>query len=189
MKSDEIKKRLEELEEEKKLYLMERDFRSTKSNDNRARSVTVGTAFGGSTEVSMRGDAGGSLWALLQPVEVIELIHQLAASAGCHIAIKPRDDFSSWREWRKEDQSKLLSGQADFQDNLSTYYILGAKGNTSQVEEQVTENKFIKKDDNTLNEARKIKPRLIKKDLSDDNVVATKGFNNRRKSKRPTTSP
>jgi hypothetical protein len=66
----------------------------------RARSVTVGTAFGGTTEVSMRGNGDKFLYSIMQPVEVIELIHQLAANIGCHIAVKPRDDFGSWREWR-----------------------------------------------------------------------------------------
>ena len=67
---------------------------------NRARSITVGTAFGGTTEISMRSNAGNVLYSIMQPVEVIELIHQLAANVGCHILVKPRNDFSSWREWR-----------------------------------------------------------------------------------------
>ena len=67
---------------------------------NRARSVTVGTAFGGVTEIMIRGD-GKFIWAPLQPTEVVELIHQLAAGIGCHIHIQPRNDFASWREWRE----------------------------------------------------------------------------------------
>ena len=39
----------------------------------RARSVTVGTAFGGTTEISMRANDGSNLWCIMQPVEVIEL--------------------------------------------------------------------------------------------------------------------
>jgi hypothetical protein len=68
---------------------------------NRARSVTVGTSFNGTTEIAMRAD-GKYLWATLQPVEVIELIHQLSASIGCHMHITPRKDFASWRKWNEE---------------------------------------------------------------------------------------
>jgi hypothetical protein len=70
---------------------------------NRARSVTVGTAFGGITEISMRAN-NRYLWCILQPVEVIEFIHQLAASVGCHIHIQPRKDFSSWRDWKYTEE-------------------------------------------------------------------------------------
>jgi hypothetical protein len=69
------------------------------ANETRARSVMVGTAFGGTTEISMRLNNGVSVWAILQPVETIELIHQLAANVGCHINLQPREDFSSWRGW------------------------------------------------------------------------------------------
>lgn len=66
----------------------------------RAASITVGTAFGGSLEISMRSNHGGYLYSILQPVEAIELIHQLAANVGCHIHLQPREDFASWREWK-----------------------------------------------------------------------------------------
>lgn len=66
---------------------------------NRARSVTVGTCFGGTVEISMRRADGSSTFAILQPVEAIELIHQLSAGIGCHIQLAPRRDFGSWREW------------------------------------------------------------------------------------------
>jgi hypothetical protein len=66
---------------------------------NRARSVSIGTAFGGVTELSMRAN-NGHLWCIMQPVEVIELIHQLAANIGCHIHIQPRRDFAAWRDWK-----------------------------------------------------------------------------------------
>lgn len=71
---------------------------------NRARSVTVGTCFGGTVEVSMRRADGSSTFAIMQPVEVIELIHQLAAGVGCHIHIQPRKDFSSWRDWKHTEE-------------------------------------------------------------------------------------
>lgn len=108
MNSEERKKRLEEIKEEKELLMAEFDLKSIKSNTSRARSVTVGTAFGGVTEVSMRGDAGDILWCLLQPVEVTELIHQLAGNIGCHINIQPRKDFASWRQWKEPSPEEQL---------------------------------------------------------------------------------
>ena len=74
------------------------------ANQNRARSVTIGTAFGGTTEIMMRGENGSVLWAAMQPVEVIELIHQLAANVGCHINLQPRRDFASWRDWKYTEE-------------------------------------------------------------------------------------
>ena len=79
---------------------LQQELSNFESNLNRARSVMVGTAFGGTTEVSMRANDGSNLWCLMQPVEVIELIHQLAANVGCHISLQPRQDFSSWRNWK-----------------------------------------------------------------------------------------
>ena len=73
----------------------------------RARSITVGTAFGGVTELSMRGQGGDYLYCIMQPVEVIELIHQLSANVGCHISLQPRKDFSSWRDWKYTEEELL----------------------------------------------------------------------------------
>lgn len=81
---------------------------------NRARSITVGTAFGGVTEISMRSNKGESVWCILQPVEVVELVHQLTASIGCHIHIYPRNDFASWRDWKyTEEQLAHYRGEND----------------------------------------------------------------------------
>jgi hypothetical protein len=71
---------------------------------NRARSVTVGTCFGGTAELAMRRGDGITTFAILQPVEVVELIHQLAANIGCHIHIQPRKDFASWRNWKYTEE-------------------------------------------------------------------------------------
>lgn len=81
-----------------------RDIKIQAMNDecelSRARAVTIGTSFGGTTEIMMRGMDGRTMWATLQPVEAMELVHQLAASIGCHIHIIPRQDFGSWRDWK-----------------------------------------------------------------------------------------
>lgn len=80
-------------------------------NKNRARSVAAGTAFGGSIEISMRGDYS-SLYAIMQPVEVVEFIEQLAASAGLQVALRPKHDFASWRGWNSDIDDKYWAGSA-----------------------------------------------------------------------------
>jgi len=82
----------------------QQDIANATAELNRARSVTIGTAFGGTCELSMRANDGTHLWCVMQPVEVIELIHQLAANVGCHIHIQPRKDFSSWRDWKYTEE-------------------------------------------------------------------------------------
>jgi hypothetical protein len=72
--------------------------------NSRARSVTVGTCFGGTTELTMRRGDGTFTFAILQPVETIELIHQLAANVGCHLQLVPRKDFASWRDWKYTEE-------------------------------------------------------------------------------------
>lgn len=115
MKTSEIKKKLAEIQAKQDINRFEADL-------NRARSVTVGTAFGGTTEVSMRGDGGLSLWCVMQPVEVIELIHQLAANVGCHINLQPRKDFSSWRDWRvSEEEKQHLQGHPPFVNDMAPH--------------------------------------------------------------------
>lgn len=118
-------KRLEKLRQME----AEMDLENRESNRNRARSITVGTAFGGSTEIMMRSDGGRHIWCVMQPVEVIELIHQLAANVGCNIALKPRDDFASWRDWRvSEAEKKHLNGHAPFVNDMAVFQKLGASG-------------------------------------------------------------
>lgn len=112
MTSQSLKKKLKEVDEQMSSHSRDGDM-------YRARSVLVGTAFGGTTEISLRNMNGTVTWALLQPVETIELIHQLAASVGCHINLQPRDDFSSWREWRVgEAEKKHLNGHPPFANEL-----------------------------------------------------------------------
>jgi len=89
-------------EKEAKKANLELQIKSLKAEQSRARSINVGTAFGGVTEISMRGHDGNHLWVLMQPVEVVEFINQLAANIGCHIGIKPRKDFASWRQWNND---------------------------------------------------------------------------------------
>jgi hypothetical protein len=94
-----------EKESQDRLSMLQKEqaVKDLESMMHRAQSVAVGTCFGGTTELTMRGQ-GSYLWCPMQPVEVIELIHQLAANVGCHIHIQPRKDFSSWRDWKYTEQ-------------------------------------------------------------------------------------
>jgi hypothetical protein len=94
---------------------------------NRGRAITIGTATGGITEITMRGNSGFT-WMIFQPVEVMELIHQLAANIGCHINIQPRKDFGSWREWKKDDDGLIpFNGYAPPTDNINLAGHIGVR--------------------------------------------------------------
>jgi hypothetical protein len=137
MKRSEAIKKVRELEtaievrhlEKLRQMEAEMDLENRESNRNRARSVTVGTAFNGTAEIMMRGDGGRHLWCLMQPCEVIEFIHQLAANVGCNAQITPRKDFSSWRDWRvSEAEKKHLNGHVPFANDTAVFQQLGASG-------------------------------------------------------------
>jgi hypothetical protein len=161
-----MKERLAQIKLEQELHEAEQCFRTLKSNAQRARSVTTGTALGGVVEIAMRGDGGDALWCLLQPVEAIELINQLAAGIGCHIAIKPREDFSSWRGWNMSDAERLtLNGHAPFSNPVPAADTVGAKLPPPE------------------------KQPGMKLSRSTKNVVATKKTVNKRSTKRATKTP
>jgi hypothetical protein len=104
MNKKEMQARLDEIHAQQQIKCHEESL-------NRARSVTVGTAFGGTTELTMRGMGSAFTYAILQPVEVVELIHQLAANIGCHLNLQPRGDFASWRDWKHaEDELSHYRG-------------------------------------------------------------------------------
>ena len=50
--------------------------------------------------MNMRSDIA-SVYAQMQPTEVIELIEQLAAGVGIEIAMRPKVNFASWRGWEE----------------------------------------------------------------------------------------
>ncbi len=106
-KESKIRKKINEIYEENELANLE-------ANKYRARSFTVGTAFGGIIEVSMRGDYN-HLWCLLQPVEAVEFIEQLAAAAGLQVATRPKQDFSTWRGWNVDTENRYWVGSAHWQ--------------------------------------------------------------------------
>jgi hypothetical protein len=90
-------------ETRKKIHSLyeENELADLQQRNNRARSITIGTANGGMIEVGMRGDYS-SLWYVLRPVEAAEILEQLAAAAGLEIAIRPKQNFASWRSWDSE---------------------------------------------------------------------------------------
>jgi regulator of replication initiation timing len=98
-KPSKLRKKINEVCEENELL-------SIQQNRNRARSITVGTAFGGITEINVRSDSG-SLYAQMQPTEVIELIEQLSAGIGVEIAMRPKQNFASWRGWEEVIQQRI----------------------------------------------------------------------------------
>jgi len=100
---EDIRKKLEEdFEKKMREVEIEMQIQNRRGDNKRARSVSVGTCFGGQTELLMRANDSSVVWAPMNPVEVVELIHQLAANVGCHIHIQPRNDFASWRKWKVE---------------------------------------------------------------------------------------
>ena len=146
------------------------------ANQSRARSVTVGTAFGGTTEVSMRAPNGNHLWCLLQPVEVTELIHQLAANIGCHLQLTPRNDFSSWRNWRvTEHQHKYLQGHPAFPNDMEPHINTGT--DRFSIEDQRRVDSFFP-------------PEMVKNEREKelDNVVAAQETTDRRTIEQSTAS-
>jgi len=138
----EIKNKLAEIQ-------AQQDIANFEANLTRARSVTVGTCFGGTTELMMRGTDGSVLWSQMQPVEVIELIHQLAANVGCHLTLTPRQDFSSWREWRvSEAEKQHLNAHAPFVNDMAIFQRLGTsnfdqKRGNDAVEEELAQKEYV----------------------------------------------
>lgn len=170
---------------EREKLALEQSLDDFKSNLNRARSVTVGTAFGGTTELMMRSDGGRHIWCVMQPVEVVELIHQLAANVGCHIALKPRDDFSSWRDWRvSEAEKKHLNGWAPFVNDMAVFQQLGASGFNQERAEALMNFLADQNEYEYVNGAATIK---TDKENPNANVVAAEKIINSRKSKRTST--
>jgi hypothetical protein len=142
----------------------------------RSRSFSVGTAFGGNTEISMRMNDGKVTWAVLSPPEVVEIIHQLSANIGCHLHLTPRDDFSSWRNWRvTEDERKRLNGHPAFPNDMEPHMKVGT-------------DKFSLEDQRRADSS--FPPEMVKNKLEKelDNVVAAQETIDRRSIEQSSTS-
>lgn len=75
---------------------------------NRGRSITVGKT-NDYVEIQIRTVAGKHAFYIMSPEETTEFIHQLASNIGCHISIKPRDDFASYRLWKDAPNEDLAA--------------------------------------------------------------------------------
>jgi hypothetical protein len=106
----------EELEQAKAEDRRRIDLYHIQQSKFRAHSMTIGKCGSNSTEITLRGTDGSYLFNIYHPAEVIELIHQMAANIGCHINIKPRSDFATYREWREVsgEEQQHLNGWAPF---------------------------------------------------------------------------
>jgi hypothetical protein len=74
------------------------EYESLVSNQTRARSIAVGNGGGRVIEISMRSDIS-YLWYHMHQEEVVELIGQLASASGVEVAVRPRNDFATYRDW------------------------------------------------------------------------------------------
>jgi hypothetical protein len=186
--SEEIQASLASLDAERALFEAQQNLKNLKSNASRARSITVGTAFGGTTEISIRGDGGDALWCLMQPVEVVELIHQLAANVGCHRHIQPRKDFSSWREWNLTDAEKLhFTGHVPFANDTAPFAQVGVSGVDNALIERLAVEGFQGVGGGAGGRSASKKQKLLKQGGKD--VVATEKTVNRRSPKRAAKTP
>jgi hypothetical protein len=95
-KSDEMRQKIHSFHEENEFYNMMDNTR------HRGRSVTVGTAYGGVVEIAIRNEFN-HMWMIMQPVEAVEFLEQIAAGIGIEIAMRPKQNFTSWRSWNIEN--------------------------------------------------------------------------------------
>lgn len=109
------KKRVSKTRELIESELEANELAQVKQNQSRARSCSVGKTSGGLMEINMRGDFY-NLWYIMNPVEAVEMIDQIAAGIGIEIAKRPKQDFSTWRSWDLEQPDfNEWKGAAPFQ--------------------------------------------------------------------------
>lgn len=108
-KSSETREKIHSMHEEN-------EYKSLLDTRSRARSITVGTAFGGIVEIVMRNEFS-TMYSILQPVEAVEIMEQIAAGCGIEIAMRPKQNFTSWREWSMDNDNSncYMKGSAPWQ--------------------------------------------------------------------------
>jgi len=105
----EMRKKINAMHEENEYYNLIDNTR------NRARSILVGNGYGGMIEITLRNEHY-TLFAIMQPVEAVEIIEQLAAGCGIEIAMRPKQNFTSWRAWHEEGYlNPQMKGTAPYQ--------------------------------------------------------------------------
>ena len=158
----------------------------------RARSFNVGTSFGGVTEITMRANSGHTYWAPLQPVEVVEIIQQLASNIGCHVALKPREDFASWRDWKVSDQEKLsLNGWPPHVNDITPHLGIGNGAPHLEAAPGRVSHELSNKVGKPVSNPEPVQVH-IEEDRSQENdgtIMASKKTINKRNSKRTTDAP
>jgi len=115
-KTNNFKQREKEYNEMMLQLDIERQIQEREAEAYRGRTINVGGDNEG-VEISIRMSNGKTAWHQLSPVAAIELMHSIASRIGCHIAVEPRDDFSSYRNWEnyipydiKHSNKMLASG-------------------------------------------------------------------------------
>jgi len=117
--SDKTVKNFKEREKEYNEMMLqldiERQLEEREAESYRGRTLNVGGDQEG-VEISIRMCNGKTAWHQLSPIGAIEFMHSIASRIGCHIAVAPREDFSSYRNWEnyipydvKHDSTKMLA--------------------------------------------------------------------------------
>ena len=109
MASDDTRKKIEELREQIELECVVNELDSLKDSRHRSRNLTVGTCFGGVVNVAMNNEHY-HMYCQLQPTEAVEIIEQLAAGVGVEIAMRPKQNFASWRGWEEVIDQRIAIG-------------------------------------------------------------------------------
>ena len=163
--------------------------RGIEADKYRARTVSVGHSGGGEVEIMMRGTSGDYLFNVYQPVEVIELINQLSAAIGCHIHIKPREDFSCYREWNEitDEQRAHLGEHAPFAEYNSNLVQCGKGIASIRRKTQALEHLTATEDNIVSSMTAQITQSVMEK-LNVQKTVAAKKTVKRKSSKRSKTT-
>lgn len=183
--SSDSSKKLKEIEDEMVLQ-------SRRADLFRARSVTIGTNFGGQLELSLRMNDGTTPWAPLHPPEAIELINTIAAAIGCHINIKPRDDFASWRRWKDTGGAIQISGnypnEVIEQQNTPPFLGTSNLNDPELVRTNPELQHFLKEEEKRLAALKVQQEKLTLAKEQTDETMAIKKLKNKRIPKQPAAS-
>ena len=118
-KVDKIEQMEREFNEKLLALDIERQLKEREAEAYRSRTIHAG-AHNEGIEISMRLNNGAIAYHIMSPAEAVEFIHSIASRAGCHIAIQPREDFSSYRNWdsylpyEAKRSDKLLTSGSEF---------------------------------------------------------------------------
>lgn len=180
----------EEFKEYQAAHQRKHQVRAMEQEAHRAQAITIGKTGACSTEITLRGVDGNYLFGVYHPAEVIELINQLSANIGCHIHIKPRDDFASYREWKElgEDDLAHLNGWAPFPEMVSNYPAIGKGALSLDRPFRFQDPKLLSEFKAKIEEQLKLQAEAEAVSKEKENAVATKKAVNQRSTKRSRTA-